>query len=402
MTEVPGFLLAWARQPGPNALLDAARFRLERSPLGARAQLSVPLSPADRADVGQMLPASWAASGKPVAVQALREGLIGHGVTLEELLVALGGPIRDLRAEARDERNVVQADREAALAQLMRVLNLDVPDGWRDEVDQALAHWVLGRAPALDRAEAVALVHRELPREGEELLAALAARLFADSHALDHSQPLGRGVARFLALRSALAAALNSRGDADPDVALNDPALREAPWLGFSDPVTSPGLWRRAWASGNIACDAVSSQVLVLNLPLTGDAAAVALCAAAPGEPTWLSLRSLRGRFALSDSMDVFVCENPSVVEAAAGASGPRSRPLICTFGRPTAAVWSLLRGIAPSARLHLRADGDAVGWSIVTALLAEFPNATTWRMPAGTSLYEEEILPELLMDLDV
>lgn len=398
MTDLPGFLLAWARQPGPNAVLDAARVRVERGGLGARGLLDVPLSAADRAEVGHMLPAAWAASGKPVAVHSLRAGLAAHGVTLEDLLVALGGPLRDLRADARDDRTAAQSHREAALGQLVRALRLDVPEGWRDEVDQALARWVLRRAPARERAESVALVERELPREGEELLAVLAARLFADAHALDHSQPLGRAVARFLAVRLALAADLGASRDGD--ASLGDPAPREPPRLGFTDPVTSPELWRQAWASGNIACDAVSSQVLVLNLPLTGDAPAVALCAAAPGEPTWLSLRSLRGHLALSESMDVFVCENPSVVEAAATAHGQGSRPLICTFGRPTAAVWTLLGGITPEARLLVRADGDRVGWSIVTALLSEFRDAVTWRMPEGTALYEEELLQELLADL--
>lgn len=48
----------------------------------------------------------------------------------------------------------------------------------------------------------------------------------------------------------------------------------------------------------------------------------------------------------------------------------------------------------SPEDRLHVRADGDDVGWSIVTALVAEFPNAARWRMPAGTRQYEEEISP--------
>jgi hypothetical protein len=39
----------------------------------------------------------------------------------------------------------------------------------------------------------------------------------------------------------------------------------------------------------------VSSQVLALNLPLPGDAAAVRLCRAAASEPVWLTLRSLTG-----------------------------------------------------------------------------------------------------------
>ena len=39
--------------------------------------------------------------------------------------------------------------------------------------------------------------------------------------------------------------------------------------------------------------------MLVLNLPLVGEAAAVRQCAASPNEPTWLTLRALRGWFAV-------------------------------------------------------------------------------------------------------
>jgi hypothetical protein len=144
----------------------------------------------------------------------------------------------------------------------------------------------------------------------------------------------------------------------------------------------------------------VSAQVLVLNLPLTGDAPAVALCAATPGEPVWLTLRSLVGAFGLGWPSEVFVCENPSIVEEAASRLGATSRPLVCTFGRPSSAAWTLLRGIVPHARLHVRADGDAVGRGIVSTLLDEFPAAMPWRMPGDSTAYEEKLIEELLIDL--
>ena len=46
------------------------------------------------------------------------------------------------------------------------------------------------------------------------------------------------------------------------------------------------------------------------------------------------------------------------------------------------------------------RADGDAVGWSILTGLAASFPAAERWRMPIGFSAFEEEILDDLIEDL--
>ncbi|SDB93667.1 TIGR02679 family protein [Raineyella antarctica] len=260
-----------------------------------------------------------------------------------------------------------------------------------DGVSAAILRWVLRDGQPPQRAREVSRVVQELPREGNLPLAALAAAVFADAHALDRSRPLGRAMARFLALRAAVADSISGGAARDSTV---------APAFEFTDPLSTPAGWRAAWASAGVTCDAVSSQVLVLNLSLVGDAPAVAICGACPGEPTWLTLRSLEGSFGLASPQDVFVCENPTIVEAAAAMSGARSRTLVCTFGRPSAAAWALLRGLVPAARLHFRADGDVTGWSIVETFLTEFPQATTWRMPPGMTAFEEELLGDLLSDL--
>ncbi len=96
----------------------------------------------------------------------------------------------------------------------------------------------------------------------------------------------------------------------------------------------------------------------------------------------------------------MFVCENPSIVEAAADQLGASSHPLICTYGRPDFAAVTVLRSIAAQAHLHVRADGDAAGWSIVRGLLDQFPSASRWRMPDGTTHYEEELVDDLIADL--
>jgi uncharacterized protein (TIGR02679 family) len=158
------------------------------------------------------------------------------------------------------------------------------------------------------------------------------------------------------------------------------------PMTGWVDADDSAEAWRTAWAGGGVACDAVSFQVLTLNLDLAGDAAAVRLCRAAAGEPVWLTLRSLAGRLALARPGDVFVCENPSSLETAADRLGDRSAPLICTFGRPSLAAIRLLQTIAGRATLHVRADGDPAGWGIVATLSAAVPSATRWRMPPDTT----------------
>lgn len=392
MTGVPDFLVSWARCAGPRAVLAKARDRLERGRLGVRAKIDVPLSPAERTDVGKMLDAAWAQSGDPVRVRDLRRGLEEHGATLEELLTEMGGPLRDLPGETRRSQEAASAAQRDAISELRRLLGVPVPAGLEHSVTEALTRWVLRGAPDGNQAAEVGHVVRGLPEDGVEQLAVLAARLFSDAHALDRTRSLGRAVARFLAIRAAVA----SVGEGE----VTDSDTAYGPVLGFLDPVATPEGWREVWASANVSCDEVSSQVLVLNLPLTGDAPAVALCSAAPGEPTWLTLRSLRGVFALPGVADVFVCENPSVVQAAAAEFGAGTRPVICTFGRPTIAVWELLRGIAPDARLHVRADGDVTGWSIVRGILDAFPDAVPWRMPEGSSEYEEELLPDLLDDL--
>ena len=119
--------------------------------------------------------------------------------------------------------------------------------------------------------------------------------------------------------------------------------------------------------------------MLVLNLPLEGKAPCVPLSHAAVSEPLWLTLRSLTGVFQ-TNAPDVYVCENPSVLIAAADALGPRSHPLICTNGRPSAAAVRLLTRLAETGTsLHIRADDDTAGQEIVKALRSSVPTTHLW-----------------------
>ena len=214
---------------------------------------------------------------------------------------------------------------------------------------------------------------------------------------------LGRGASH--ALNAALGwpstMSSNLAGPVPARIGVRSLELRRAVTEGgsYRDPLEDAQLWSAAWAGAGVICDAVSAQVLVLNLPLTGNAPAVRLCHAAPGEPVWLTLRSLRGDWELARGAEVFVCENPTVLEAAADRHGAASRPLVCTFGLPSQAAWELLTGLG-DVRCHVRADGDAVGWRIVNQLRDRLPGALTWRMPEGCTAYEEELLEDLLSDL--
>jgi uncharacterized protein DUF3323 len=125
--------------------------------------------------------------------------------------------------------------------------------------------------------------------------------------------------------------------------------------LGHELP-NSAEAWRMAWDEHGIDCDPVSSRVLVLNLPIAGDAPCVQLALAAGPEPLWLTLRSLTGSFQL-----------------------------------------------ASGAAIHVRADDDAAGHAIVAAVRSVIPDAELWRFetrPATQPRYEEQDLPLLLHDL--
>ncbi|OLR90303.1 hypothetical protein BJP25_02730 [Actinokineospora bangkokensis] len=191
-------------------------------------------------------------------------------------------------------------------------------------------------------------------------LAQLAADTVHDAHALDADRQLGRGVARLLAIEHDL-----------------------------PRPQRAGRAWRAAWTAAGVACDGVSSRVLALNLPLTGESPAARLCVAAPGEPVWLTLRSLTGSWTASAS-DVFVCENPTIAEAAADALGLTCPPLVCTDGIASGAALDLLAGLAiAGCTIHARADFDPAGFTIADQVLSVAPDALSWRFNART--YAEE-----------
>lgn len=163
----------------------------------------------------------------------------------------------------------------------------------------------------------------------------------------------------------------------------------------------------RAWAqwfrSGAYLDEwpAISSRA---EAAIVWDLLSAVLAAAAGAEPLWLTWRSLASAFGSGDP-DVYVCENPSVLIAAADRLGRRCLPLVCTNGRPSAAARRLLAALAGGgAVLHVRADEDSAGRQIVSGLNAAIPGTCLWRYslePSPHPRYEEQDLELLLRDLD-
>lgn len=275
---------------------------------------------------------------------------------LEQVVVELTGPIRDLRAELRVAWEAVFT--EAAALQDGR------PEiaAWLEELRATgLLRRLCGGDPAVARPllrEALDAARR-LPADGIPI-AELAASVAGDSHALDAGAPLGTLV------------------------------IRLAASLGGVTRWERPAERREAWDSVGVLPDALSAPVLVLNLPAHPDGLTGRVLAmhAEAGEPCRLSARQLRRAPPRLDvaGRDVFVCENPAIVAAAADRLGPRSAPLVCVEGQPRAAARLLLEQLAAAgAALRYHGDFDWGGLRIGN-VISRRHGATPWRY--GTADY--------------
>jgi uncharacterized protein (TIGR02679 family) len=245
------------------------------------------------------------------------------------------------------------------------------------------------------------------PRD-EVLLANLGAFCAGDSHALDRGQPLATLCLRALAIIHGI------------------------------DGQRSAEARRKAWAAAGVIIDDLSAPALVFNLRATPGSALeeVLKLYRKDGQPAFLTYRQLQSAAhfgPLDPGMRVVhICENPSVVSAAARELGPRCRPLICTNGQPASAVRLLLSQLqAAGAQLRCHADFDWAGLRIVDQLVRDHA-AIPWQMQAadyrrhpgtvplppqsfesescpglaealraeGTAVFEEQMIGSLLRDL--
>ena len=389
---------------GPAIVLEAIRQRAQRGHAIESGVLRVTLTDPQRREVARLLGTPWDISGRPVRLQGLAAVLAEHGLTVRTFVEALDGhPLVNQRQVRAEHQAMADAERSAAVAMLGEV-GVDPVDVEAWLADPGLPRPGSGNLSAL--AEQVSQVWRCLPRSAQSQvrLAQLAATAQQDAHALDYREELGRATVRLIAVTQGLPRPLNAGRD-----------------------------WRRAWAAAGVCCDAVSSRVLVVNLPMSGAAPAALWNSAAPGEPLWLSLRSISGSWSVSAGTTVFVCENPTILEAAADELGPRCPPLVCTDGIPAIAALDLIAVLtANGCSIAVRADIDEAGFVVVEQVRSVAPAAEAWRFdisiyarylglaevavaddePAKlrqlrdlyaqhrTPLHEEELLDQLISDL--
>ncbi len=334
-------------------LVERARRRLVTGqPLTGSVSLGDP-TPAQRAAVERLLARAPGGGGSlTVRLDAVDAVLRRSGASPDGLAAAveaLIGPVTPL-AQARYEEEAAWERAHDPLGEL----TASVPPlaAWAARVRADGLARRLGRAPDTTRsllAGACAAL-RALPADPAVSLPAFAARVLGSAHALDDGTPLAT-----LTLSGARAL------------------------TGFPDGQGAE--WRReAWASAGLLRDDLSSTVLTLNLRGTPSLDRMA----EEGEPFVLTLRQLTRRPPVNTPPMVWMCENPTVIAAAADALGPACPPLVCLQGQPSVAALTLLRGLHEhGAALHFHGDFDWGGLRIAGVLHRHVP-WRPWRYKAA------------------
>lgn len=281
-----------------------------------------------------------------------------HPDGLAGAVEALTGGVAVL-AEVRAAEAAAWQNSLAPLAALADV-RAELADWCAASGTAALLRRLAGTPPAAARlvADLVAVL-AALPADGEPL-ARIAARTTGDAHALDAGRAL-ETVARS--------------------------AIRATWWQDAPLPESAAEQRRMLWYAAGVFLDDLSSTVLAVNLPTIPGCRLHDLVApaAALGEPVVVTLRQLarEPRFA---ARTVYVCENPTVLAAAADQLGAACPPLVCVGGQPSTAALRLLANLVQSgARLRYHGDFDWGGLRIANLLHGRVP-WQPWRY--GTADY--------------
>jgi uncharacterized protein (TIGR02679 family) len=102
------------------------------------------------------------------------------------------------------------------------------------------------------------------------------------------------------------------------------------------------------------------------------------------------------GQWTAPTGRKIFVCENVTVLEAAADRFGSACPPMVCTDGVATVAALDLLTGLATyGCEFTARADVDPAGFVIFEQIRSCAPAVTPWRFDVET--YERQLgLPSI------
>lgn len=329
---------------------------------------------------------------------------------LEDAVEALVGPVRNERAESKSLEEQWELVWERAGTKAGDNFSIN---NWLEDLRSS---GLLKRFAAGDPVRAETLITQALSIVlqvplSTVRLAELAASETGNSHALDRGQPVGSIVVRF------------------------------ATQLDESASWKTTEQRRDSWETLGVLCDELSAPVLVLNLrgddqSLTGQAMNFH---ASAGEPYRISVRQLRRHTPtfskINTGVNIFVCENPTVVDVAANRLGKNCKPLVCIDGQPKTASRLLLNLLAEAnCKIHYHGDFDWDGIRIGNKIMQRH-SAVSWRFNAsdyaqathsehklqgqpatadwdaalaqlmektGICIHEEQVLNELVSDLDV
>jgi len=306
------------------------RHRFEHDkPLPATMRCPSPSPAHDRAIAG-VLGRPGAAAAVPLADLTERLRAAGLCSSLREMVEILDGPIIPKAERQRHTAAKWEHLAEQAAARLSDErmdpdarLEFHTPAPWK-----RLGHHDLEMAARLlEQVTRFFEVHQEWHGRSHTCL---SAEIFGDSHALDRDTSLYRSLAL---------------------LAGRDPAVPRAVWSHYG-----------------LIADAVSSHALTLGLRFrhTGAMAQGLNAFAEAGQPVRILMRYLRECLepAIPEGR-LYVCENPSVLEAAAD-HGRIQQPLLCVEGNPSQACMDLLTTvISTGAEIHYHGDFDWGGLRI-------------------------------------
>jgi uncharacterized protein (TIGR02679 family) len=333
------------------------------------AELTLPdATEAERLALGRLLGRQPSLRGRSLRVSPpqLSAALSRAGIAadLRTAIEALAGPVTSRPEIAAVERAARARALEALAAS--RHASSDWYEQWSALLPEDGTLTRLLRSGAGQLVDHAVAVLDQLPADTLPL-PALAERATGDTKALAGT-PLARLVLRALAVRQA---AVGGEPVANRDLSRAD-------------------VQRMLWESAGAIPDDLASQVLVLGVTGTGSRPLAGwLCEAADASvPFRATLHQLVSMPLVPSVTRVFVCENPSVLRAAASAGTvPRGTALVCTEGVASAACHRLVESIAQAgAAISWRGDFDWTGVRAVAAAVGRY-YASPWRM--GLADYE-------------